>query len=1016
MSAESGPAAGRLGPGWPVRALTRHDGAGLPDSRERSRSGTPVTASEGTSGPAWIDVVEQAVAAAAAPDALPSMGSWQEAFVVPLRPFLAGARARLIGGARRFVPPAYVDPGPMADTFTEVLGRKLAHLAVRTLVLELNVARAGNRLDGADGRQRFADFLRRQCTAPALAALFEEYPVLGRLLGTASWLAAEAGLELLMRFATDRAAVVESLLGGVDPGPVVAIEPGLGDLHRQGRSVAGVLFADGRKVIYKPRDMAAYVFFREVIRWFNQRLPLVRLRTAAVLSRSGYGWQEFIACRPLTGSGVEMFYRREGVLLAALYAMHASDIHCENLIACGDQPILIDVETLFHPAVPSPHTIGADPAAEMLAASVRRCALLPCVNVGERGVLDQSGMGGDDGGTCPDYALDWDPPAVDDMRLIRRTVPFAGALNRPCVDGGVIEPADHEAAVLDGFRLGYDAITGDRQGFTRLVKSRGDLPVRIIIRPSRAYARLLDESTHPDLLRAARDRDKAFDVLDEASARHPLWSRLVGHERADLWAGDIPFLTGRAAERDIWTSAGHRLPGLLDRPGLGCALDKIMAMGEVDRRDQEWIISASLASRRPAGDHRSTEPAPGPATAVAADPVRLLATACGLADQIVARSITARDRVNWLGLQLVENSRWIVLPMGADLGYGYLGVALFLAQLAELTGIWRYAETALRAVSPMPQLLDVLASRSDLVSAVGCGGAEGLGGISYGLARIATLLQNAEVRASAEVAVDLAAVAADRSTSSGWAAGHAGCLAAMTGVQAELGSTAAGSLARTCAERLTGLVERTDGRCVPGGDPVPPGFAVGPAGIGWALTRYAATGAEPKHALAGRRAARCASESEAGEEMSYGWCSGAAGSMLARPCLTFEAGLAALRSAVRALAHRPMLRDLSLCHGELGIADSVAVLATIYQGEGGLGALRHRAGLMLDAASRHALCCGTPGGVSTPGLLNGLAGIGYGLLRLGFTKRVPSVLLLEPNPRSSWPHAPADLDGETQPQ
>jgi lantibiotic modifying enzyme len=32
------------------------------------------------------------------------------------------------------------------------------------------------------------------------------------------------------------------------------------------------------------------------------------------------------------------------------------------------------------------------------------------------------------------------------------------------------------------------------------------------------------------------------------------------------------------------------------------------------------------------------------------------------------------------------------------------------------------------------------------------------------------------------------------------------------------------------------------------------------------------------------------------------------------------------------------------------------------------------------------------------GLLNGLAGIGYGLLRLGFAHRVPSILLLEPAP------------------
>ena len=40
--------------------------------------------------------------------------------------------------------------------------------------------------------------------------------------------------------------------------------------------------------------------------------------------------------------------------------------------------------------------------------------------------------------------------------------------------------------------------------------------------------------------------------------------------------------------------------------------------------------------------------------------------------------------------------------------------------------------------------------------------------------------------------------------------------------------------------------------------------------------------------------------------------------------------------------------------------------------------------------------CGIPGGVETPGFMTGLAGIGYGLLRLADPQHVPSVLTLEP--------------------
>jgi lantibiotic modifying enzyme len=50
---------------------------------------------------------------------------------------------------------------------------------------------------------------------------------------------------------------------------------------------------------------------------------------------------------------------------------------------------------------------------------------------------------------------------------------------------------------------------------------------------------------------------------------------------------------------------------------------------------------------------------------------------------------------------------------------------------------------------------------------------------------------------------------------------------------------------------------------------------------------------------------------------------------------------------------------------------------------------------VLGSLDQYGARCGTPNEVPTPGLLCGLAGIGYGLLRLGFADQVPSVLLLD---------------------
>jgi type 2 lantibiotic biosynthesis protein LanM len=797
--------------------------------------------------------------------------------------------------------------------------------------------------------------------------------VLARLLAQASTFAVDACLELLSRFAADRAAIVAELLGGVDPGQVVAIEA-RGDKHRHGRVVAILAFADARRVVYQPRDVEPYVRFAALVRWLNGTVPELALRAVTAMRRSGYGWAEFVDGRPLADlAGADRFYRRQGALLALLHAVHGTDVHYENLVACADQPVLVDVETLFHPSTSRPRG-PVDPAARALAGSVHRTALLPMIIVGEHGAVDMSGLGGDRGTVLPESVVDWEFPATDQMRLARGPRTFRGGLNRPRLDDHELDPGDHKPALLDGFRLGYDAIVRHRTEFTSLIEGCAELETRVVVRQTRVYANLLDESTHPDLLRDGEDRDRALDVLVAGASDLPGFGKLLEHERADLWVGDVPLFTGRPGSRDVWTSTGRRLPGLLDRTGLSGALDTVAAMDEMDRRDQEWIISATLATRGSAGGHGAAAPFADPMTGIAAHPERLLATACAVADQIVARSMVGGDRLNWLGLELVDDRQWLVLPMGAGLANGYVGVALFLAQLARLSGIERYGEVARRAVGAVPPLFEILAAQPALAPVIGPGGLHGLGGIGYALARMSTLLQDNDLRRWAGIAVGHAA--SSRTSELGWATGDAGCLAATTAIHAELGLDSAARLARACAERLLETSAE-----------LPSGFADGAAGIGWALANHGETDAA--------RAVLCRLAADRPE---HGWCTGTAGVAVARTWLTDDEVRASLARAVRVLSDRPVLRDLSLCHGELGIADVLTTLAPHVPDAA--AARRRRAGLVLDALDRYGPCCGTPDGVPTPGLLTGLAGIGYGLLRIGFPERVPSVLLLQPTPGS----------------
>ena len=45
---------------------------------------------------------------------------------------------------------------------------------------------------------------------------------------------------------------------------------------------------------------------------------------------------------------IRRYYRRTGHLLCLVYALNGSDFHYENLIADGEHPVPIDLETICH--------------------------------------------------------------------------------------------------------------------------------------------------------------------------------------------------------------------------------------------------------------------------------------------------------------------------------------------------------------------------------------------------------------------------------------------------------------------------------------------------------------------------------------------------------------------------------------------------------------------------------------------------------------------------------------------
>jgi class II lanthipeptide synthase len=896
-------------------------------------------------------------------------------------------------------------------------------LLARTLILELRLASLRGALPGETPRLRFDDFTSWLGTDDGRRELLGRYPVLGRLLAVRVGYWLEHATEVLTRLCRDRTAIAQTFLDGRPPGRLVAVGGPLGDSHRQGRAVLALTFDSGFRLIYKPRSLAVDEHLAAFLDWVQARGWDPPLKMPRTLAGDGYGWNEFVEHRPCQSAAeVARFQQRLGGYLALLHVLEGMDFHAENLIAWGEHPALLDLEALLQPRYPAPEPENAaGHAARARLGSVLRVGFLPqsiwAVDE-DRGGIDISAIGGAPGQLTPFEVPQYARLATDELRIERRRMPLAGQANQPALaDGTPVAAADQVAELTGGFTRMYRLLMEHRDellsGDGPLERFRED-EVRVLLRETRTYGVLVYEASHPDVLRDALDRDQLLDHLWIEAPVRPELERLVPHEREDIEGGDIPIFTTRPGRLDLWTSAGRRVPGVFAVSGLDCVRDHVRALGPEDLERQRWIIRASLTGdsvmARPARAAGTGDPASPPVS-----PQRLLDGACLVGERIGQLAIRGARDATWLGIQPAQ-SRSTVGVAGPDLYDGTAGIAVFLACLAEVTGQATHLDLALAAGrSAREQLAAAPRGR------IGLGGFGGWGGEIYRCALMAGVGDQTSLWTYAEetaARLDDELIAADGQFDI--IAGAAGCIGALLAAHAMHGSSAFLGAAQRCGDHLVGHARPLDGDRLgwlnPAFGPRPlTGFSHGVAGIAWALGRlWQATGAAryaetAAGALRYERSLFLPSRDNwpdlrdnlpAHDEpvCMTAWCHGAPGIGLSRLGLADDlTDPAEVQAAVTATVAEGLDGSDCLCHGVAGNIDFLAAAARA-NGEGPSPVIDTAVASLLTRVDNGRCRSGSPSGVETPGLMTGLAGIGYQLLRLGNPSRIPSVLLLEPAP------------------
>lgn len=933
------------------------------------------------------------------------------------------------------------------DEFLEEISKldenRMFELAARTLTLELNVCVKLGMFISDDASGQYREFCERFNNPSAYWQLFSEYTVLARRLVEHLTNSLDARIELFLAAKRDLDEV-RHVFGITADDRFAGIKLGAGDTHNRGRTVVILTTEKGKKIVWKPHSLAVDNKFAELasdIAKFGTDYFYVPLS----LDKTSYGWQEFIERKDCPNKvGASNFYRRFGAWLFISYILGTTDMHFENLIANGDVPVVVDLETLFQPRIGGGRP-GFDYYSEqeyrhsVLASGLLPNLLTPEDLVGDS--IDISGLSAVEGMRTP-FAV----PIVknigrSDMHYTEERVELHAGENVPAINGNKLDYRDHVGDISAGFAEVYQLFLRPdvRAKFDSLYFSNlfGDLIIRVVTRATAVYAQFLSTITHPDYGRDGLDNERllSFFRLDLLEGATP---QMAVSEISQLRRNDIPFFEMSTSDTSIRDREGNIAVHIKESP-LETCINKIAHLSDRDLGKQLSYIDLSFAAAD--GMENAFDEVWTAKSASVSQPLHGLPDikdrrkhhvslhnearqlAIHLGDRLLEMSFDGNGQ-GWMGLDIFSEKYWRIRPVGFDAYNGRSGIGLFFASLAEITGNARFRDAYLQIEESCfsdANHFSSLDGSGVLFGQTRSGMYGDLGGkiimLSNWVRFTESKLSHSRLETVVEEITNLPIVSQHVDIVSGLA-GIVLALRESLRLNDVLRPRVDDFVVRCIDEVVKSAEEQTVGgwgwKSIDATRPLL-GFSHGASGIaaGVACARdiigvsnnahmvikkaleyedaiYSSTGGWPDFRT-----------DPDGQFDDVGtWCHGAVGCGIARLIIgrmtniSLNAIKSAEKIAVVAADNMPALAqqgNLSLCHGALGNLELYYGLEAVNSSTFG-SVVKQCQSLVVRRAAEGDLPCGVPGGVPVPGLMTGMAGIGMGLLRID-----PSLRNVAPN-------------------
>lgn len=905
-------------------------------------------------------------------------------------------------------------------------------LFYRTLIYDVNVAKAKNILQGDTPEARFNYYVDVLLNNPNyLKGVYLEYKALTLLLFESIKNHINYFVEILSVTEQEKKQIEEYF--EIDNlCEILNVELSVGDSHARGKTVGIITFTDNRQLVFKPRNMHLEKAFNNLIAYINanKTKELLDLKCAKIYTTNQYGWMEYINFEECSSEQeITRFYKRIGEYLCVLYSLNAKDFHHENLIARGEYPYLIDLEAVLHIGKQSVKNDSVQEiVTHLINDSVYSIYLLPTRTIfkedhGEVRVLDIGGTGANTVQQSPFRSLQISENKTDNIHIKNDYSTVNIEKNNPQLNNTIINSRDYIDSIHEGFEEMYHWILQNKAAYLSIVENLfANSKCRIICKPTFMYSKLLQTSFHPDLLREPIDRKIFLNRI--GLAEFIINSDNISYnEYLDLLEGDIPYFSLYAEEIELLNSKDEKVGGSsLTYNPLDAVKTKIKNLSDKDLLFQKNIIDFTFMHFAKDDKEKPKQLDLCELTDITTiDRQQYLNTAIKIGNLLLDKSFLNGDfsERTWVGLMINGKSEvftrlsWIE----HDLYKGNSGIALYLAYLGALTDDEKFKKAAIESLLPCIKILDTLDEHPHI--SIDIGAFTGISGVIYSLFHVGTILRDDELVQKAYDYTQYLTIGLEKNIKFEVISGSAGALGVLMSLYEKTESPKIKEdllkKAETISEHIMENVTKLEGDKFFWGpfheNEGYTGFAHGTSGITASLVRlYKVNKNEKiketiKKTLTFEDSLFSPNQNNwktnfSKEAKSLAWCHGASGMLLNRGLL-YKFGfedqkiMNDLEIALDTTLNQGLISGYTFCHGIPGNLAIIYEIANIREDT----ALKDRCDAIFanvyESYIKEHWNQNAFRSVNIYGLMIGLAGIGYFLLKYGYDSNLPNILWLE---------------------